>query len=278
VVLRRNDRLLGVANGDRGTVAAVDTDARTLDVELPGRRVRLDAGYLDSAARHAPALQHAYAITGHVAQGLTFGQTFVLATDLISREWIYSALSRGGESNRLYAVSDRTSERDEYAPGDSRPRGAREQLAAAVERSEAHALASDTGREPHLLGELRHATAELAAAVRAHDAAARVGARLEAASPHPLRRRACRQHRRDLTRARDAEVRALRHADLWRAREGVARAQLDQERRLRAGERSRQRTDELRPARDRTQAQHLGLERPDRVLDRAADAGRGLGR
>src|SRR5918992_1612519 len=86
-VLRRNDRLLGVANGDRGTVTAVDPAARTLDIDLAGRTVRLDAGYLDSAARHGPAIQHAYAITGHVAQGLTFRETFVLATDRISREW-----------------------------------------------------------------------------------------------------------------------------------------------------------------------------------------------
>ena len=84
--LRRNDRPLGINNGDRGTVTAVDPAARTLDLDLGGRTVRLHASYLDSAARHGPAIQHAYAITGHVAQGLTFRQTFVLATDRISRE------------------------------------------------------------------------------------------------------------------------------------------------------------------------------------------------
>ena len=39
----------------------------TLDLDLGGRTVRLDAGYLDSATRHGQAIQHAYAITGHVA-------------------------------------------------------------------------------------------------------------------------------------------------------------------------------------------------------------------
>ncbi len=111
-------------------MTAVDPAPRTLDLELAGRTVRLDAGYLDSAARHGPAIQHAYAVTGYVAQGLTFRQTFVLANDRISREWDYSALSRGRASNRLYAVTDEEDERAEYAPGGGHSRGSRERLAA----------------------------------------------------------------------------------------------------------------------------------------------------
>lgn len=47
-----------------------------------------------------------YAITGHAAQGMTCGQTFVLATDGLSKEWAYVALSRGRESNRLYVTRE----------------------------------------------------------------------------------------------------------------------------------------------------------------------------
>ena len=105
VVLRCNDRRLDVANGDRGIVAAVEPAAGALDVELSGRRLRLDAEYLDREPRHGHALEHGYAITGHIAQGLTFDQAFVLITDGVSREWGYSALSRGRDANRLYAVA-----------------------------------------------------------------------------------------------------------------------------------------------------------------------------
>ncbi|HYM81203.1 MAG TPA: AAA family ATPase [Candidatus Limnocylindria bacterium] len=281
VVLRRNDRALGVSNGDRGTIAGVDPTGRTIDVQLSGRRVRLDAGYLDSATRHGPSLQHAYAITGHVAQGLTFRQTFVLATDHISREWAYSALSRGRESNRLYTVAARSEERDEYAPSDARRPAAREQLAAALERSDAHTLATDIGREQRLVAELQHVVAEHESAVRAHDTAVSVRADLERDPPHPLRRRARRRHGRELARARDDEARTLRRVEAWSSKETTVRAQLEQERRARVADKARDPTVELERVRSETRAQRLarlGLERPERILERAVDGGRGLGR
>ena len=46
VVMRRNDRKLGVVNGERGTVVGVDTERGELDVELRGRRVRLGREYV----------------------------------------------------------------------------------------------------------------------------------------------------------------------------------------------------------------------------------------
>jgi ATP-dependent exoDNAse (exonuclease V) alpha subunit len=145
VLMRRNDRRLGVANGDRATVVAVDVERGTMALDAGGRRVALDRAYLERTSdRVGASLVHGYAITGHSAQGLTCDQAFVLITSEASREWCYTALSRGRQANRIYAVSPED-ERLEYAPTRDRRR---EGLADAFDRSTAQALASE--REPDL--------------------------------------------------------------------------------------------------------------------------------
>ncbi len=67
----------------------------------------------------------------------------MLATDQISREWGYVALSRGVESNRLYVVAGDAPERLEYAPGAPPSRDARAALVAGLGRSDAQRMASD---------------------------------------------------------------------------------------------------------------------------------------
>ncbi len=141
VVLRRNDRRLGVANGDRADVVAAAPDG--LVVELAGRRVRLDQGYLSS---DRAAVTHGYAITGHVAQGMTVDAAFVLGTDGLFQEWGYVALSRGREENRFYAVAGGGRARDEFAPAEEQ-RDALTELAAALGRSRAELAAIDSGWE-----------------------------------------------------------------------------------------------------------------------------------
>jgi ATP-dependent exoDNAse (exonuclease V) alpha subunit len=101
VVLRSNDRQLGVANGERGVVAAVDPVAYAIEARVGTRQVRLDADYLErNGGRGGPALAHGYAIMGHSAQGLSCDRSFVLVTSEASREWCYTALSRGRHENR----------------------------------------------------------------------------------------------------------------------------------------------------------------------------------
>lgn len=107
LVTTRNRRSLGVVNGSRGTVVAVDEQSRTLTVHLdglrrdePGRVTVLPAEYLK-----AGHLTHGYAITGHKAQGMTADRAFVLGDEAIYREWGYVALSRGRAENRLYVVA-----------------------------------------------------------------------------------------------------------------------------------------------------------------------------
>lgn len=115
----------------KGTATAVTDD---------GREVRLPPEYLD--AGHAA---HAYAITGHKAQGLTTERAWVLGSDEIYREWGYVALSRGREANRLYVVAGApTLDGDPHchtSPGESRDAVAA--LAHALERSRGQLLAVD---------------------------------------------------------------------------------------------------------------------------------------
>jgi hypothetical protein len=77
-----------------------------------------------------------------VAQGLTTERTFVLADSGGTREWLYVAMSRGRQSNRLYiANEDRV--RDEFAPADAHRPDAWRRLAAALGRTEAQPMAID---------------------------------------------------------------------------------------------------------------------------------------
>lgn len=107
VVTRVNDKRVGVRNLQRWQVVAVDQS----NLELRLRRVGdeheaiVGARYLSCTNRHGqPALQHGYAITGHVAQGSTHEQVFVQADTGIDRQWVRTALSRAKEQMRLYAV------------------------------------------------------------------------------------------------------------------------------------------------------------------------------
>jgi conjugative relaxase-like TrwC/TraI family protein len=148
VVVKRNAPDLGVSNGDRGRVIAVD--AHGVRIDRGGRWIELDRGFLlEPTARGDPSLVHGYAITGHVAQGLTTGRAFVLADAGASREWLYVALSRGQEGNRLY-IGDDDRGREEFAPLDSQPRTAHQRLAAVLARTEAQPMAIDVAAEERL--------------------------------------------------------------------------------------------------------------------------------
>ncbi len=148
VLIRRNDPERGVSNGDRAIVVALDQRRLRLTVESRGRVVELGASFLLRRTREGePSLTHGYAMTCHVAQGMTVDRSFVLADGGLCREWGYTALTRGREANHLYVSADRACERDEFAPAE-RPefrRSALEGLEAALTRSEAEPLALDVG-------------------------------------------------------------------------------------------------------------------------------------
>lgn len=97
VMMLRNDRRLGVRNGNRGVVLDVDPDEHAM-------RVQLARGVVDVPARYVGAcyVGHAYAMTVNKAHGLTCDATMMLGDDLLYRELAYEAMSRGRKENRIY--------------------------------------------------------------------------------------------------------------------------------------------------------------------------------
>jgi ATP-dependent exoDNAse (exonuclease V) alpha subunit len=140
-VLKLNDSRLGVRNNERGVVTAVDLDERRLGLELSDRSVWLPREYLESATRRGePTLQHGYAITAYVAQGLTCERAYVLARDDAYREWAYTTMTRARAGSHLYVIAECSSARDEFAPAEPE-RDPRALLIAALSRSQDRGLA-----------------------------------------------------------------------------------------------------------------------------------------
>ena len=198
VLVKRNDLRLGVVNGDRGRVTAVDPESRQLTLDLGGEQVTLGAGYLEDRTVHGdPTLQHGYAMTVHVAQGLTVDHAFVLAGPGLNRELGYTALSRGRETNQLYAARGAETARVEYAPTDPYRIDPIARLAAQLATSSETTLAIDTG-DP--------ATSERAArrrgtrAPRGRRSATRRGGLARPLAPLPPPRARAPSPRRDPTR------------------------------------------------------------------------------
>jgi conjugative relaxase-like TrwC/TraI family protein len=89
---------LGVANGSRGVVTALDPQARTLTIRLDGtygRVITLPRSYLDGRRQEERnrRLDLAYATTGHRAQGLTRGRALVRLTGSEDVNWLYVQLA-----------------------------------------------------------------------------------------------------------------------------------------------------------------------------------------
>src|SRR4029453_2988261 len=100
---------LGMANGTRGTITALDPDARTLTIRLDGkepREVTLPGWYLDGRGRteRNRRVDLAYATTGHRAQGLTRWRALVRVTGGEDSNWLYVQLSRARHQTTLYPV------------------------------------------------------------------------------------------------------------------------------------------------------------------------------
>ena len=213
VVVKRNDPRLGILNGDRARVLTVDPATRSLTLDVAGEEVRLDSRFLDERTEHGdPTLQHGYAITAHIAQGVTVDRAFVLVGDGVTRESTYVALSRGRHSNHLYLARDQDHAREEFAPSDPHRRDPVACLAAALATSSAQALAVD---EPGL--RLKPPLAD--EIVAAEDAYRRTVAR----------RQALETSRTRWLPGRRGELAELRNAELLAARsvKDLRRAQLE---------------------------------------------------
>jgi conjugative relaxase-like TrwC/TraI family protein len=157
---------LGVANGTRGTITALDADARSLTIRLDGkdrREVTLPAWYLDGRSRSERnrRVDLAYATTGHRAQGLTRWRALVRVTGGEDSNWLYVQLSRARHQTTLYpVVGPEPQEPAELDLPDRDPGNGYTQLAQALARAGDQTLAIDT---PSTLDLRRLSTKELRA-------------------------------------------------------------------------------------------------------------------
>ncbi|MHB8488764.1 MAG: MobF family relaxase [Candidatus Dormibacteria bacterium] len=130
VLCLTNDRANGVSNGTRAIVTAVDVERQTLTVEREDhRQVVIDTTRYD-------AIDRGYAMTVHKAQGMTAEVALVVGSDGATREWTYTAMSRGTEATHYYAVAQ-PPERDRlgvsHMPAPTQP--AEERIVHSWERS-----------------------------------------------------------------------------------------------------------------------------------------------
>jgi conjugative relaxase-like TrwC/TraI family protein len=146
VVLKLNDKRINVRNGERGTISHIDHTRKALEVRLGDRNVLLPREYLERrTASGDPTIQHGYAITAYIAQGLTCEHAYVLARDDAYREWAYTTMTRARAGSRLYVIAERNRLRDEFAPEEPK-RDGRIALIAALSRSTHRGLATELER------------------------------------------------------------------------------------------------------------------------------------
>ena len=102
VLTLRNNRRLGLTNGERGTITGIDEQARAITIRATDGNVRrIPAEYLDEGH-----LDHGYASTIHKAQGLTTDVALVYGTEDLYREALYTALSRARTHTQLYVTGE----------------------------------------------------------------------------------------------------------------------------------------------------------------------------
>lgn len=111
VMALKNNTRLGVRNGNRGVIVAIDHDARSMSVRMQRGEVELPARYLD-----AGHVGYSYAMTVNKAHGLTCDRTMTLGNDQVYRELAYEALSRGRLSNHVYMPKSCTLDIEEDGP------------------------------------------------------------------------------------------------------------------------------------------------------------------
>ncbi len=95
VICRRNDALIDIDNGTRGTVRDLDEDRVVIETDS-GLIRELPCAYV------ADHVEHAYALTGHGMQGATVQSAIVVAHPHdLTAGWSYTALSRARDQTRL---------------------------------------------------------------------------------------------------------------------------------------------------------------------------------
>jgi conjugative relaxase-like TrwC/TraI family protein len=218
VVCLRNSDVIGVKNGTRGTVERIEPGRRTLVVVTDrGPVVELSRGYLETGN-----VRHAYALTGHAAQGLTVERAFVLGSgEARLQEWGYVALSRARSETRLYVTGTPREHESHFHDLDDRDPLAR--FGRALEESAIEELAVD--QHPLPSGPRHDARPEIE--------------RPRMTPEERLQRRVLEQKSRALTKTREAARQKLERAtrelegcgSLRRRRRGALVTEIDLQRR-----------------------------------------------
>jgi ATP-dependent exoDNAse (exonuclease V) alpha subunit len=139
VLALRNNYGQGLLNGTRGTISAIDERARRLAVTTDdGTSVTIPFAYAE-----AGSLTHGYAMTIHKAEGATVAIALVLADETMTREQLYTALSRGQQQNAIYLATDDL--RTEVAHAIEATCEPIQVLVGIIARTEAKELAIDAG-------------------------------------------------------------------------------------------------------------------------------------
>lgn len=111
ILFCKNTRKLNITNGDVGTLRQLSItpegywqflveseDGRFVEFSLTNDK-NIKSGYT--------AIDHAYALSVHKAQGMTVDQAFVLGSDsMMDREWSYVAASRAKNQTHFYCSSE----------------------------------------------------------------------------------------------------------------------------------------------------------------------------
>lgn len=144
VVTRRNDRRLKVGptdfvrNGDRWLVTERSTTG-----ELHVRNLATKARTVLPVEYVVEHVELGYAATIHRVQGMTVDTSHTLVTDTTTREQLYTAVTRGRDSNRVYVVVEEVLEVDAHAKP-APQRAVEETLVRAVAREGAPLSATAT--------------------------------------------------------------------------------------------------------------------------------------
>jgi conjugative relaxase-like TrwC/TraI family protein len=238
---------LGVANGTRGQVVALDLEQRSMTLKLEnGNTVVLPGEYLDKRPARwvgnnpdRRTVDLAYASTGHRSQGTTLDEALLRVTSAEDGQWLYVGSTRAIARTRYYSVispepairQDREREQVDVPAADRTPKLQAEQLATVARRDGSKRLAADTTQvvdghrmskhdlraELHRLDDVMEKAPRDQSRLVAHATSRREQSeqRLEEAT---IRR----QQARDLVGALEhGPGRLLRRGDLARAREQV---------------------------------------------------------
>jgi AAA domain/UvrD-like helicase C-terminal domain len=151
---------LGVANGTRGQVLAVDLEQRSMTLQLQDdREVTLPQDYLDKRPARwvgnnpdRRTVDLAYASTGHKSQGGTWDEVLLRVTGAEDRQWLHVGGSRAIGRTRYYSVispepairQDLEREAVDVPAADRTPKQQAEQMGAVARRDGGKRLAVDT--------------------------------------------------------------------------------------------------------------------------------------